>query len=344
MLSDTSITLEHVAKAAGVSPKTVSRVLNNEGNVREDTRDRVLKAIDELGYRPNAAARSLASNRSYLVAHLHNNPNRDYLFRINEGAYAACKSSSHYLLTERVDHRSANLIDQVRDILLRTHVDAVLLSPPLSDHAELVGFLQAQPVALGLLSPVSHDTTIVAADINNVKAGAAVAEDLLEAGHTRFGLIGGPDGHGSAVGRCDGFHGYLIEAGFTEGDIIRIDGDFSFKSGLDAAATIFDASKRPTAIFAANDDMAAGAMNAALKLGLSVPEDVSIVGFDGSQLADQIWPRLTTVRQPVSRMSKWLVERLIAKGQGIANEDTIFAQFDFTLQKGGSTRSSQPQD
>ena len=305
------MTLEDVAAAAGVSPKTVSRVMNNEPNVRSATREKVLKAARSLGYRPNPAARSLASSKSYTIAHLHNNPDQDYTSRANSGIYRVCRDHNYLLFIEPLEDEIPNLEDRVEAVVSTSQVDGVILSPPLTDYAPLIDLMIQKNVPIVAISPAEQRQTIPSVSINERAAAKVMTEHLIRLGHKSIGFISGPPSHGSAAARKDGFADAITEAGLSLADCPQDVGDFSFRSGLEAGERMLSGGKRPSAIFAANDVMAAGAMTAAFKSGMSVPDDLSIAGFDASYVGSILWPPLTTIRQPIGRMAeqaaRWLI-------------------------------------
>ena len=305
------MTLEDVATAAGVSPKTVSRVMNNEPNVRSATREKVLKVAKELGYRPNQAARSLAGSKSYAIAHLHNNANQDYTERANAGIYRACRDFNYQLFLEQLDDDGKPVERQLDDYLANYAIDGVILSPPAADNKALIDALMAKDLAVVSISPANDRANIASVFINERRAAALMTEHLIELGHEVIGFIEGPVEHGAAAARGDGFVQAIKAAGLSLKDCPRERGDFSYRSGLEAATKMLAGNTKPSAIFAANDEMAAGAMSAVFKAGLSVPEDVSITGFDASYIGSILCPPLTTVRQPVAQMAQkaaaWLI-------------------------------------
>ena len=305
------MTLDDVAAEAGVSPKTVSRVLNNEPNVRDTTRKRVLDAADKLGYRPNPAARSLASSKSYTIAHLHDNPDRDYISRLNSGIYRACKESNYFLFVEPLNRLDENLNERITSFLATSGVDGVVLSPPLTDYQPLIGVLQEKQIPVVAISPESQRDHVASVGIDERDAASIMTRHLLALGHSKIGYIAGPAEHGSAARRREGFLSAIEAAGIRTDQCPQDTGDFSFRSGLEAATRLLQRTERPSAIFAASDEMAAGAMTAAFQLGLQVPEHISIAGFDASHIGETIWPPLSTIRQPVSlmaeRAARWLI-------------------------------------
>ncbi|MEM9055678.1 MAG: LacI family DNA-binding transcriptional regulator [Pseudomonadota bacterium] len=328
-----AITIDDVADKAGVSAKTVSRVMNNEPNVRASKRELVMKAARDLGYRPNPAARSLAGAKSFLIAHLHDNPVPEYVSAVNSGIYEACRAKGYFLLPEPVDRSAPDFLDRLQQFLMTSRADGVVLSPPLCDDAQVLKLLQNNETHYASLSPSRQPEEAPVMRLDDHQAAMEMVRHLIELGHKRIGLITGPKGHNAATARREGYLGALSEAGLDIDPNLIVAGDYSLRSGLEGAKTLLEAAPRPTAIFAANDDMAVGAMTAIMAAGLSIPGDLSIAGFDDTRLASAVWPALTTIRQPVADMAKRAAERLMTPEDGTPLEEV----FAFELIKRQST-------
>lgn len=298
------ITIEDIAKTAGVSIKTVSRVFNHEPNVREDTKDRVLAAAEAMNYRPNLSARSLASNKSFVIVHFHDNPNPDYLQRVNQGQRKACRAAGYFGVNEPLPAGEKTYAEQAASYLTAFHVDGAVLSPPLCDDPALLAILREKDVPFVRISPQYQLEASSYTFINDKEASIAVTNHLIGLGHRKIGMITGPDTHGSTLERLAGFLSAVQDAGLSVQDCPQFSGDFSVRSGFEACEKLLASDYHVTAVFAANDEMAIGAVMAAAKSGLDVPRDMSIAGFDGSRMADIIWPTLTTVRQPIRALSE----------------------------------------
>lgn len=311
-----SVTIIEIAERAGVSMKTVSRVLNGEPNVREATREKVKKAAAELNYQPNVFARSLASKRSFVIAHFHDNPSPDYLEKVYTGVYQVCRSSGYFAVMEPL---SVPYTESAREYLDRFKVDGVILSPPISDNLELIDSLRERGIPIVRLSPRSHHELSSYAYIDDDAATKTMTDHLIELGHARIGFVAGPAEHGAAHKRKAGFRHATEGAGLSPEHCPIVQGDFSVRSGFSAAEKLLADEANVTAIVAANDDMAVGVVMAAMKQGLDVPGDLSVTGFDGSRLGDIIWPQLTTVRQPVEEMAAevtaMLLKEIVSKEQ-----------------------------
>ena len=307
-------TMADVARRAGVSIKSVSRVINKEPHVSPKLREKVEAAIATLDYVPDTAARSLAGSRSFTIGVLFDNPSPNYTMKMLMGAYAACIDNSYHLRIDSLDSSrdQATVLAQLDAILRHSRSDGFVLTPPLTDNALVLDFLEQRGVAYARIAPVLDPGRSPSVQIDDAGASADVAQMLWDRGHRRFGLINGRGDHGAAGTRRAGFLGRLRE---LNPDVIvsEATGGFSFDGGIAAGRELLSARKHPTAFFAANDDMAAGLMVACAEMGLVVPRDVSVVGFDDSWVAMSVWPYLTTVYQPIEEMAREAATMLIAR-------------------------------
>jgi LacI family transcriptional regulator len=310
-------TIIDVAERAGVSWKTVSRVVNGEPNVSAKTNARVTAAIAELGYVPDVAARSLAGSRTFTIGVLFDNPSPNYTMKVQTGAYQACREHGFHLLIENLDSSADDVALQMQTILVNTRVDGFLLTPPITESAAVMDVLEARGIPFARIAPVSFPQRSPAYSIDDAAAAAEIARHLWALGHRRFGLVTGPPDHGAAGTRRTGFLAALTELDQTV-PVGEAYGGFQFETGIDAGRTLLTQPHPPTAIFAMNDDSAAGVMSAAAQLGLRVPQDVAVAGFDDSWVAKSVWPYLTTVYQPITEMAHQattlLIERDAANG------------------------------
>ncbi len=318
-----SATIYDVAREAGVSIKTVSRILNHDMTVKAANRERVLAAVDRLNYRPSLSARSLAGSRSFVVAafvdaqltidHWRSGRATDYLARVQLGATLECRKAGYHFLLELIDHDRASLKREARDVLSALSPDGVLLTPPSCDDPDMLELLIASRtpfVRLGSESEVEGGIQLTLDD----RGGAATAvRHLVELGHTRIACILGDPRYGSSEARLAGYHEALAEAGLAADESLVLSGDFTFQSGVTATERLLAGARPPTAIFASSDEMALGSLSALSQAGLRAPEDVSVVGFDDSAGARFSRPQLTTVRQPLIEMASEAVRRLIQK-------------------------------
>ena len=320
-------TIIDIAKQAGVSFKTVSRVLNNNPHVAEDLRERVLKAAADLDYRPNLAARSLAGPRNYSLAllvalHLSKMESVEdwylpaFVADMQFAATLAAQQAGYRLTIEIIDV-SANAAPLALPAgMARGTVDGVIVSPPLCDRIEIIDALNAAGIPYVLIAPGLDLKDVRSVATDEYGGAAAMVQHLLDLGHRRIGFVQGPDGHRAATARMKAYLDVMRAADPAFEPMIE-QGDFNFGSGFRAAETLLGKDNPPTAIFCANDDMAAGAIAAATQRGIRVPEQLSIGGFDDSAMARITYPPLTTVRQSLGAMTSAAV-RLLASPDGAA--------------------------
>ncbi len=321
-------TVSDVARLAGVSAMTVSRVVNGDSHVLDQTRQRVRDAVQALGYVPNQAARSLAGGQQCRIALLHSNPSAAYLSEFLVGALDEAGPSNAQLVVERCsdDEPAASLAERLR----RDRIDACLLPPPLCDNAELLAALVKGGLAVAQVATGVPSAQACAVSINDEAAAHAMTARLLGLGHRRIGFVAGNSNQTASRLRRQGYDRALAEAGLApDADLIE-QGDFTYRSGLAAATRLLSRQDRPTAIFASNDDMAAACMAIAHRQGLSVPGDLSICGFDDTAMATTVWPELTTIRQPVAEMARRAV-RLLVDARRKGSNGLSHEQLDFEL-------------
>ncbi|MDJ0916825.1 MAG: LacI family DNA-binding transcriptional regulator [Woeseiaceae bacterium] len=312
-------TINDVANLAGVSIKTVSRVVNNEPNVRRDTRDRVERAIADLSYRPNVSARNLASNRARLIVLVYDDPaayeapSSGYVTKMQEGALRACKEAGYELLIQPCNYRERGLSDQLRKLVEYTRPSGVVIAAPLSNMPRIVKAIEESGVPFVTVSRGQKSRRHFSVATNDREISKDMTLHLVSEGHKRIAFICGDPEHAAVANRFDGYKDGLEQAGIRFASKYVCKGDNSIGSGEKAAGKLLDLAKPPTAVFAANDDMAAGVMRAAAKRGLTVPDDLSVAGCDDISLARQVYPALTTIRQPFAEMVQAATSALIEK-------------------------------
>lgn len=311
----TRATIDDVARMAGTSTKTVSRVLNNEPNVRDSMRERVLSAIAALNYRPLTSARSLATNRSFMIGLLYDNLSPSYIMEVQAGVLEACEAQHYSMMVQPLVSAAADFVERVEDILSRHQPDGLILTPPITDHPQLLEHLRRTGLPFASIAP-HHPKDCIGVILREREAAAAMVDHLVSLGHRRIAHILGDPKHGAGVWRLAGFRDGLRRAGLKEDPAYMVQGRFSFESGVAAMRQLLALPQRPTAIFAADDDMAVGAIWAAAEAGVAVPGDVSICGFDDTTIATQVWPPLTTIHQPVREMGRRATEELLLRVLG----------------------------
>jgi LacI family transcriptional regulator len=308
-------TIDDVAKAAGVARVTVSRVLNNVANVRPETRKRVQRAVEALGYSVNRQARALASgsSRQVLLIHAHNperEPNSYYHAGLELGALRACSSLGVDLITRAIDPHTGDPWRLLAPLVERERPVGIILSPPLSDDADLLQSVRRAKVGVVAISAGEGARELASTvGIDERDGGRAIGQHLIALGHRRLGFVKGPPDHRAAVLRYDGFVDALRGASLNAAPWTA-EGDFTFKSGVEAAEKLLRESNQITALACANDDMAAGAMLALHRAGLEIPSAISVTGFDDTPMSEIIWPPLTTVRQPIKDLAEHAVHLL----------------------------------
>lgn len=314
-------TINDVARVAQVSKKTVSRVINNSPLLTPETRQRVEQVISELGYVPNPQARGLALRRNFLIGLIHDNPNAQMVLNVQQGILEALHGTDFGLVVRPVDRTSPLMLQDVRHFLERQQLFGVVILPPISENdalAQLCRELGCRYARMGSAELDDQDHMVASNDREAVREAASY---LVEQGHRLIGLIEGPQGFRSALERRLGFEDAMAAAGIKLPRSLVAAGNYTFESGMAAANRLLDLSPRPTAIFASNDVMAAGVIHAAKQRGLSVPEDVSVIGFDDTAIAAHIWPPLTTVRWPIISMARSAALKLL--GDAIDPEEDV---------------------
>jgi LacI family transcriptional regulator len=300
------VTIHDVARHAGVSPMTVSRVINAETNVREETRAKVAASVKTLRYSPNLAARSLASADGLHLGILYSNPSSAYLSEFLLGSLEQSSLAGCQLVIERCESDESLTIAR----LVQGGVHGVILPAPLCDSEVALKSVEQTKLPAVLVASGRPAAGLSAVSINDFEASRAMTRHLLELGHRRIGFI---NGHPNQTASGQRFRGYIegmTEAGLSVGTDQVAQGYFTYRSGLEAAEKLLTVWK-PTAIFASNDDMAAATMAVAHRRGLDVPGDLAVAGFDDTPLATTVWPSLTTVRQPIADMAREAVRLLI---------------------------------
>lgn len=306
------VTITDVARAVGTSKKTISRVLNNDPNVSDSMRQSVLAAIAELNYRPLTSARSLATNRSFMIGLLYDNRSPSYIMEVQAGVLEACEAQHYSMMVQPLVSTAADFVEHVEDILSRQRPDGLILTPPLTDHPQLLDCLHRNGVPFASIAP-RHPEGCIGVMLREREAAAAMVEHLVALGHRRIAHILGDPEHGAGIWRLAGYRDGLARAGLKEDPAYMVQGRFSFESGVAAMRQLLALPQRPTAVFAGDDDMAVGAIWAAAEAGVSVPRDISICGFDDTTIATQVWPPLTTVHQPVREMGRRATEELLRR-------------------------------
>jgi LacI family transcriptional regulator len=312
-------TIDDVAALAGVSIKTVSRVVNNEPNVRASTRANVEKAISELDYRPNQSARNLASHRTHLIGLVYDDPSAyeipssGYVIRIQHGALRACKSANFELLIHPCNYRKKDATAELKALIEMARPSGIVLAAPLSNMQKIVRAIESTGTPFVKLSPGKKVGSNFFVRTNDREISAEMTRYLASLGHRKIAFIKGHASHKAVANRFLGYKDGLEQSGLKFSERLVVDGDNSFGSGQVCGTKLLQRKSRPTAIFAANDDMAAGVIRVADRLEIEIPAQLSVAGCDDVALAQQVYPALTTIRQPLAAMAERAALALIQR-------------------------------
>ena len=315
-----SVTIKDVSNDAGVSIKTVSRVINKEKNVSEKTKEIVIKSIQKLGFKPNKSAQSLRSKRSHMIALLYNNPNKHYLADIQGGILRLCKETGYNLVLQECDYTNVKLGLEITEFIDDFSIDGLIVTPPLSDMNEFLEHLNQTQTEYSIIAPSNTRKVKSYVSSNDYEASYAMTNKIINKGHLNIGFIKGHHKHSASHLRFNGFTEALKDRGMSLNSEWVKEGNFSFDSGFSAGLELLKSHNKPSVIFASNDYMAAGVMKAAQMNGINIPLDLSLVGFDDSPLAAQLWPSLTTIRQPVEDMAYHAARLLLGNIDGLSEE------------------------
>ncbi|MEL6859183.1 MAG: LacI family DNA-binding transcriptional regulator [Pseudomonadota bacterium] len=296
------VTINDIARLANVSKKTVSRVLNDHPIVRDETRAKVKQIMTEQGYAPDPQARALAFRRSFLIALAYDNPSPQYVVNMQRGILDQLDGSDYQLVLHPVDRTQPGFIEKMERFVERHRPAGVIMPPSVSEDEALCEMLRGQGCPYVRIASVDLDAASKLVRTFDADGAAQAARHLASLGHTRIAHIHGPKSFRSAHERLAGFKSGLAEFGLELDDALTIEAGYTFDSGVRAADNLLARPNRPSAVFAGNDEMAIGVFTSARKLGLSIPEDLSVVGFDDTPMASRIAPALTTVRLPIREM------------------------------------------
>jgi LacI family transcriptional regulator len=307
----TSATIRDVADTAGVSIKTVSRVLNNEPYVKQSTREKVLTAIDQLGYVASMSARRLATGQSFTIGLIFHNASWHYTQDVLRGVIETARKSGFSTLPHPCDVCSDSDTKEVLNLVHQKVVDGLIFTPPADNSPQVIHELLQLEVPFVRLTPQDRSSPLPYVTATDKQGALDMTNYLIELGHRRIGFIHGPEDQYAGHDRFTGYKQAIGEAGIDFDSGIITYGDDHFDSGFYAAHHLLSLASAPSAIFCNNDEMAAGSISAIFEAGLKVPDDISVAGFDDIPLASQIWPPLTTVRQPIYKIAEIATNMLI---------------------------------
>jgi LacI family transcriptional regulator len=314
------VTIKDVSRMAGVSIKTVSRVLNKEKYVRDETRQKVEAAVAALNFSPSLAARTLAGSRSFQIALIYDNHSPYYIHAVQEGVWSRCKEEGVRMLAQPVDIESSALAQEIGGLIDETHVDGVILSSPVTDAPAALEELERRGIRFVRISPGTNHALTSSVFMDDAQAADDMTTYLINQGHRRIGFVIGHPNHMASDQRHFGYRRALDRAGIAYEPRLVRPGEFDFESGMAAAEALLKLPNKPTAIFASNDDMAAGVLSYAHRIGLDVPHDLSVAGFDDTPLAQLVWPPLTTIRQPVRELAYAATSQLFAGDEAVVHQ------------------------
>lgn len=304
------VTIQEVAKLAGVSMMTVSRTLNHNEKVSDKTREKVMKVVAQLNYQPNISARRLASTKSYFLGLVYNNPSDSYISQFLLAALKQSRNFGYHLVVEQAYDDIQKTVLSVKQLIEVTQVDGLILLPPLCDNDEIINLLTESNTPYVRVTPDTNLTQSPYICMDDYQAAFDVTEYLINQGHRKIAHVIGDLSQGVSRLRYQGYLDALRSNKIISQPQYIEQGSFTYQSGMEAAIKLLSLEDRPTAIFAANDDMAAAVISIAQKQGIAIPEQLSVVGFDDTQLATVVWPNITTVRQPINEMAELAISLL----------------------------------
>lgn len=299
-----SATIRDVAERAGVSIKTVSRVINEEPFVRETTRQKVLAAVHELDFAVNLSARRLAKGQSFAIGIIFHNASWHYIQDVLRGVLETARNAGYSTILHPCDVSNEDDIQEILRLVSQRVVDGLLFTPPADNAPALLQALDQQSFPFVRLTPSDRESDWPYVTATDYRGAYDMTRYLLSLGHERIGYVIGPPEQRAAHERFNGYQDALSEEGIEILPALLGYGDDHFEAGFDAVQKLLTVQPRPTALFCNNDEMAAGAYAAVFEAGLKVPGDISVAGFDDVALSRQVWPALTTVRQPICEIAK----------------------------------------
>ncbi|MFN2099791.1 LacI family DNA-binding transcriptional regulator [Altererythrobacter sp. MF3-039] len=330
-----AVTIKHVAADAGVSLQTVSRVINNEPNVRPEMKDRVQASIDKLGYVPSIAAQRMSGSRSYIILALNDRERTiadwraregtDWVDQMLLGGMLKCAEHGYRLIIELVDTHNDHVERELRSAIAALQPDGVILTPPHSDNPLIVNLLDKQKIPFVRIGSLANGAGIPVS-MDDEHSAHMATQHLIEIGHRKIGFIAGSEEYSLSGWRVDGWRSAMEAAGLpTHGLLER--GDFSYASGETAARELLGRPDRPTAIIASNDQMALACMHVANEMGLEIPADLSLISFDNNPSVRFTRPKLTAIDQPIAETASVAVDLIISakKGEELPKETVVVA-------------------
>lgn len=303
-------TLRDVAQRAGVSIKTASRVVNEEAGVAPKTLARVKRVVAQLAYVPNVSARRLVRQRAHVLGLVYQNQSWNWINDFQRGAIREARRLGYEILMHPWDLEAAGAEDALLHVVDQGSVDGLILTPPCGDSRALIQALERRGAAYTSIAPTRREGRAPTVSASDHEGAFEMGRYLIKEGHRRFAFVAGGPEQASSHDRESGFRAALEKSGVDWDSALRFQGDFSFASGVACGNALLDLAPRPTAVFASNDDMAAGILAASHERGVAIPRELSVSGFDDVELARQVWPPLTTIHQPTDEIAA-LATRLL---------------------------------
>lgn len=304
-------TINDVARLAGVSKRTVSRVLNNSTKVNEATRQRILAVIESLDYAPSTQARGLASSRSYLLGLLFDDPNAVVIHSVQKGALKACAKYGYEMVVKPIDFRTDTLIEEVLKFVRRSKLDGVIMLPPISNNDALAQALRDKDISYVRVGAKAVDEPARMVVSQDRLAMHQVAEAFVGAGRDNVAIVVGPRDRGASIERLEGLQAALSDLGAPLQEHYIVQGDFTYESGLQCADELLNLENPPNAVFASNDQMAIGIIHRAQDRGVRIPEDLMVIGYDDDPMSARLRPSLSTLSRPNEAMAEAAAMRLM---------------------------------
>jgi LacI family transcriptional regulator len=325
-------TMADVADLAGVSAMTVSRVMNGKGAVCDGTRRKIARAVAALHYSPHQEARQLAGARPIRVGFFYSSLSDVFLSELLLGLLNQSSMDNVQLIVQKCDpgqHGEAQI-----GRLVDHRLDGIIVPAPLCDDKAVIACLAAADIPAVLVACDRPGEHVGAVSIDDHQAAYQMTRHLIALGHRRIGFVTGHPDQTASARRLAGYRAAVEESGADVSDDLVVQGMFTYRSGLDAAERLLGLPERPTAIFASNDDMAAATVAVAHCLGLDVPGDLTVTGFDDTALATTIWPELTTVRQPSAAMARMAMQMVVRHVRALGRNEQVAPErvrIDFEL-------------
>lgn len=344
-----AVTIKHVAAEAGVSLQTVSRVINDEPNVRPEMKERVQSAIDRLGYVPSIAAQRMGGSRSYLILAINDRERTiadwrarqgsDWTDQMLLGGMLRCAEAGYRLILELIDTHSDHVERELLAAIASLQPDGIILTPPHSDNPQIVRLLAKQQLPFVRIGSEAGGPGIPLS-MDDENAAQLATRYLISRGHERIGFIAGSHEYNLSGWRVDGWRSAMRDAGLSVAGLLE-PGDFSFASGERAARRLLRSKQPPTAIIASNDQMALATLDVARSMGLAVPGDLSVISFDNTPIVRVTQPPLTAIDQPIAQMAAKTVDLILACLRGEKSPESITLVPATLVERGSVSRSSR---